>query len=83
MKSNWLLSGCMFLLIATALLAPTKSEAACSTRTPSDMHITPPTANVPDEYAKFSGIWQDGKWDGISLGVRWTAERVLGNPYNQ
>ena len=29
------------------------------------MYITRPGSDVPDEYAKFSGIWQDGKWDGI------------------
>ena len=29
------------------------------------MKIVAPSADVPEEYAQFSGIWKDGKWDGI------------------
>ena len=52
------------LFITVAAISST-SQAACSTPTPSNMYITPPGADVPDEYAKFSGVWKDGKWDGI------------------
>lgn len=59
-----------FCLLALALFITVvaysgTSDAACSTPTPGDMYITRPGADVPEEYAKFSGIWKDGKWDGI------------------
>lgn len=44
----------------------TQASAAdsCETPLPDDVNIRTPTADVPEKYAKFSGLWGPGKWSG-------------------
>ena len=54
----------LFLLAACAETYTTDGSTACKTPLPADFTVTPPAESVPPEYAKFSGIWGDGKWEG-------------------
>ena len=58
--STLVVSACAISLV----LLTANAAAPCTTPLPTDMAISPPATSVPSEFAKFSGAWGGGKWDG-------------------
>ncbi|MBC8270135.1 MAG: hypothetical protein H8E36_15440 [Rhodospirillaceae bacterium] len=58
-----LLAGCQTTNVGTTNTEV--AEGGCLAETPlsTDLSISPPSADVPDDIARFSGVWGNGKWD--------------------
>ena len=54
-----LVAACSITLSSTAALAE-----ECETPLPGGYEVESPGANVPEEFARYSGKWGNGKWDG-------------------
>lgn len=64
MKNKSILSFVLTITVSIFPMASGAQEFQCATAMPPDYQVTPPGSDVPEKFARLSGIW-NGKWDGI------------------